>query len=595
MSALAGDSGHVILIDTYELLAPLDGWLRESFLPQLPSNVLVVLAGRNRPDLAWRSDPGWQSVMRLLPLRNLDRSDSRAYLANRSIPAEQQDAVLDFTHGHPLALSLVADVFAQRDRLDFRPESAPDVIKTLLEQFVQKVPGPAHRGALESCALVRLMTEPLLAVMLDIPDVHELFEWLRGLSFMEAERLGLFPHDLAREALAADLRWRNPEWYVELHRRARNYYLSQLQPGAGQQPHRVLSDYVFLHRDNPVVRPYFEWQAGGSVFADALRPGDERALLATVAHHEGPESADYLAYWVARQPEGVVVLRGASHDIQGLLVLVSLRSANAAELEPDPATRAAWKYLQSHAPLRPGESATLFRFWLAQESYQSVSPVQSRIFITMVQHYLATPGLAYTFIPCADPAFWAPVFTYGDLHRLPEADFTVAGHPYGIYGHDWRATPPMAWLSLLAEREIGSEAAPVAPASDPVIVLSQAEFANAILGALRHYAEPHLLADNPLLQSRLIVERAGAGAGRGERVTTLQKLIANVAATLQQSPRQSKLYRALFHTYLQPAPTQERASEILDIPFSSFRRHLKGGIERVTDILWQLEVGGAEK
>jgi hypothetical protein len=42
----------VLLFDTYELLSPLDSWLREHFLPQLPGDVLVVMAGRNPPALA---------------------------------------------------------------------------------------------------------------------------------------------------------------------------------------------------------------------------------------------------------------------------------------------------------------------------------------------------------------------------------------------------------------------------------------------------------------------------------------------------------------------------------------------------------------
>ncbi len=46
---------YVILLDTYETLEPLDGWLRDTFLPQLPENVLVVLAGRNLPAPPWRS------------------------------------------------------------------------------------------------------------------------------------------------------------------------------------------------------------------------------------------------------------------------------------------------------------------------------------------------------------------------------------------------------------------------------------------------------------------------------------------------------------------------------------------------------------
>jgi len=44
LTALAAPSRpHVILIDTCETLAPLDGWLRDTFLPQLPENMLVVL------------------------------------------------------------------------------------------------------------------------------------------------------------------------------------------------------------------------------------------------------------------------------------------------------------------------------------------------------------------------------------------------------------------------------------------------------------------------------------------------------------------------------------------------------------------------
>jgi hypothetical protein len=39
----------VLLVDTYETLAPLDGWLRETLLPELPGGHLIVLAGRDPP------------------------------------------------------------------------------------------------------------------------------------------------------------------------------------------------------------------------------------------------------------------------------------------------------------------------------------------------------------------------------------------------------------------------------------------------------------------------------------------------------------------------------------------------------------------
>lgn len=587
---------QVILIDTAELLAPLEGWLRDTFLPQLPADLLVVLAGRESPSLAWRSDPGWQAVMSVLPLRNLSPNESENYLALRQVPADQHSSVLNFTHGHPLALSLVADVFAQRADVRFHPTAAPDIIKTLLEQFVQKVPSPAHRAALEACALVRLTTEALLAEMLNFADVHELFTWLRSLSFIESGRQGIFPHDLAREAIDADLRWRNPDWYAELHRRARTSYSKRLQAASSQEQQRVLADYIFLHRNNPVVRPFFEWQSSGNLLTERMQERDTAALLALVTRFEGEASAQIAAVWHTHPATSTLVIRDPDGQPAGFLVMVALEQLEREDQPDDPAVQAAWNYLQAHAPLRPGECATLFRFWMARDTYQSVSPIQSLIFINIVRYYLVTAGLAFTFFPCADPEFWFPMLSYANLARLPAADFAVGTQRYGMYGHDWRIEPPTAWLSLLAEREIATETAEVvtAPAVPAITVLSETEFVTAIRHALLAFTRPDRLRANPLVRSRLVMEHTGAAATDAERVTALQTLLKSACEALQASPRDVKLYRALYHTYLQPAPTQEQAAELLSLPFSTFRRHLKRGITRVTELLWQWELQGRE-
>jgi len=591
---LAGRRERLLLmVDTYELLAPLDGWLREQLLPNLPGGILVVLAARQPPAAPWRTDAGWQTMMRILPLRNLNPVESRAYLEGRSVPPGQIDGVLDFTHGHALALSLVADFYDQRPDGEFRPEAAPDIVKTLLEAFVQQTPSPAHRDALEACALVRLTTEPLLATMLQRDDAHDLFEWLRGLSFIESDRRGIFPHDLARETLAADIKWRNPDRYTELHARARSYYMHRVQHGAGQEQRRMLADYVYLHRENPSVRPFFQWQESGTFFTDSLRPGDRQALVDLVARHEGPESAALAAHWMDRQPEGISVLRGAGGEPLGFLARVAVEVTTAADRDRDPALAAAWSVL-NRKPLRSGETATLFRFWMGRDTYQAVSPEQSRLFLNMVQHYLVTPGLAYTFLPCADPDFYRMAFEYADLQRIPEADFTIGARRYGVYGHDWRGTPPAAWLELLGERELSAGAPAPRPATEPLIVLSDADFAAAVRNALRDYTDPAALAGNPLLRSRLVLAHTGSETPPATRVAALRRLLRETADTLQASPRLVKFHRALYHTYLQPAATQEQAAEVLDLPFSTYRRHLRSGIEELTSRLWLRELGNLE-
>jgi hypothetical protein len=596
-------SRRVVLIDTYETLAPLDGWLRETFFPQLSENTLIVLADRNPPLPAWRTDPGWQAALRVLSLRNLSPDESRAYLAKRNIPPDEHAAVLNFTHGHPLALSLVADVFAQRPGFHFQPDEAPDVVQTLLARFVQKVPSPAHRAALEACALVRVMTEALLVHILRQPDTvaagidtiaaqstHELFEWLRGLSFVESSREGLFPHDLAREALAADLRWRNPDWYKELHHRARAYYVSHFQQTHGIEQQRILYDYVFLHRDNPVIRSMLEWQTGGTVVPDSMRDADRSACVEIAKKHEGAESARLAEMWLAQQPEGVTVYRDERGAVIGFIAMIALERASAVEIQSDPATRLAWDYLKRHAPLRPGEVATHYRFWMAHDTYQDVSSVQTLIFLNTVRYQLSTPGLAYHFLPCAKPEMWAGAFAYANLTRLTEIDYEIGGKRYGVYGHDWRVQPPLAWLQMLAEREVSGGVAAPPPPAQQIVVLSRDEFAAAVRNAV-HDLRVEALRKNALLQSRIVAQRVAADATMTDRATALSSLLKQAAESLKATPRDAKLYRALYHTYLEPAATQEQAAEKLDLPFSTYRRHLKEGIDRVVEMLWQQEIG----
>lgn len=593
-SALAARTHRTaILIDTAELLTPLDSWWQEEFLPQLPDNVLVVIAGRNPPAPRWRTDPGWQQVMRVHRLHNLTPEESRAYLMRRQVRASEHGVVLDFTYGHPLALSLVADLYAQSPDVVFKPENAPDIIKTILDQFLQELPTPTHRVALESCTLVRLMTEPLLGQMAqtDEETTRALFDWLRHLSFIDADRHGLYPHDLAREALTADLRWRNPERYVRLHERARTFYMKQVSLLSAREQRRLLADYIYLHRDNPMVRPYFEWQSSGALFTDALKPQDEPLLVEMVAQHEGSESAQLVAYWLARQPQGFSIIRQTGGQPAGFLSMVSLEKTNAADRRRDPAVAATWAFLQHTPPLRADERATLFRFWLASAEYQSVSPVQSRIFLNIVQHYLTTPGLAYTFLPCADADFWRDAFFYADLQRIPAADFRVDGRTYGVYGHDWRVRPAMAWLTLLGERELNPQAEmPVQatvvdlPAAPPT-GLDEDGFAAAVRQLLRDFTDDNRLRDNPLWQTSLRQHADSSGSNSPDK---LRQLVRQIVDPLQQSPRQIKLYRALHHTYFQPAATQEDAAELLDLPFSTYRRHLREGVDYLIKHLRQL-------
>jgi hypothetical protein len=126
-----------------------------------------------------------------------------------------------------LALVLVADVISHSGSdLQFTPECAPNLVRELLTRLIATVPSSRHRRALEACAQVRVTTEALLGAALNDSDPAELFDWLRGLSFIEQSTEGLFPHDLAREVLDPDTFDRLASEYDELKLRVRATFIT---------------------------------------------------------------------------------------------------------------------------------------------------------------------------------------------------------------------------------------------------------------------------------------------------------------------------------------------------------------------------------
>ena len=215
--------------------------MRTRLLPRLPASALTVVAGRTSPAAAWREDPAWHDLLRIVTLRNLDPDDGRGYLDAHGVPATHQDRLLQVSHGHPLALSLLAELAERGDQAPLDPLT-PDLVGVLLRRFVDTIPNGPQRRALEVCALARVTTESLLRAVLGDESAHELFRGLLELSFVEAGPDGVFPHDLARDVLDADLRWRDPDAYRDVFRKVASYIHARLKSSRGTEQRRTIRD-----------------------------------------------------------------------------------------------------------------------------------------------------------------------------------------------------------------------------------------------------------------------------------------------------------------------------------------------------------------
>jgi hypothetical protein len=572
----AGVPRRLLLLDTFEQLAHLDGWLRDTLLPELPEATRVIVAGRTAPDPAWTTDPLWREGARVIALRNLEEADCARYLHARGLPQDQHGGITRLSHGHPLALVLLADIVAARGELP--PALGTDVVRQLSERFTAQAPTELHRRTLEVCAHARVTTEPLLADTVDAGRARELFDWLASLGFVESGPAGLFPHDLVRDAIDDELHWRHRDRHREIHHAVRRHLIARV----AQDPQQAF-DIMFLHRHSPAMQSFVDFRALGSIVFEPATPADLPALRRLMHDELAPAQHAQLERWFAHPSTVTWAVRPVRGELAGATTTTDIARLTQAERASEPVFAAVWEALQRVAPPRPGDRQLVSRWNIAQGGQRRVSAVMNAIQMSQFHQWLATPRLGAFVICVEEPAHWQPMMTHIGFERLAGCDMDIDGLPMGCYAHDWRAAPMAAWLGAMAERELGGLGAgdPMAAGMQPE-PLAPSDFEHAVRDALRLYHDRAALATSPLVECPAV--RAATRDGE-EAADVLKRLLLEAARALHDRPRDAKFWRALELTYFRPAGSQELAAERLGVPFGTFRYQLAMGIERVAQAL----------
>ncbi len=121
--------------------------------------------------------------------------------------------------------------------------------------------------------------------------------------------------------------------------------------------------------------------------------------------------------------------------------------------------------------------------------------------------------------------------------------------------------------------------------------MSETEFSEQIFEALRHFHNNNQLLQNALIRSRFVVQNSSADAADSERVGILKEKILAVVKDIESSPVDGKYYRVLYRTFINPVGSQEKTADFLNMSFSTYRRYLQAGAQRVSEMLWALELG----
>ena len=294
--ALAGDARVLLTIDTHEQLRLLDAWLRQSFVPALPENARLLLAGRDTPS-AWQRDLG--DLLRTIRLENLSDESARTLLRRAGVDGAVAGRVARVARGHPLSLQLAAGALAERPGLPAEDAVLGPMVEELARLYIDGL-DPMTRRALDAAAVVRRTTLTLLEAMLPDDDPAELFGALRALPFVELGAEGLVVHDTVRVATSALLQASDPARHRAHRRAAWTRLRAELRTAGRADLWRYTADLLYLV-ENPIVRDAFFPSGSDELTIEPACAADHAAITAISAAQQGPEATALVELGGARR------------------------------------------------------------------------------------------------------------------------------------------------------------------------------------------------------------------------------------------------------------------------------------------------------
>lgn len=249
-----------ILIDTYEEIESLDDWFCRKFVPNLPAQVKLVIAGRNalpQINFDWREQ---QQHLQSISLKELSPNEARQFLRNHGLVDEVAAMhIIKITGGYPLLLVLAVSLkeqaggwqalngledIADQDRI------ASELLRRILrEENVREV-----QTFLEKGCVARWFNPEIIALVLDISmaDSRKIYERLRRHSFVERFKGGLKFHDKVRELMTVRLKHSDTAEYNRLYNKLQAYYAEK----AGLTHLPVLTMDTTEHQPTPRRRTF---------------------------------------------------------------------------------------------------------------------------------------------------------------------------------------------------------------------------------------------------------------------------------------------------------------------------------------------------
>lgn len=485
MPACARGGRSLLILDSFESHSALEAVYWNHVLPGLPEGTQVLIAGQDRP-----AQP--MGDIHCIGLNAFTTEESERYLELRGVPSRCREMVVRRAAGIPLLLAAMAEFAVDGQCPDVvsqeGPEGSSPEVAAMLAHIMKEAPSHEHRCALWAVAMPQVLSERLLAAMLDLPGSNACFRWLSSRPYVQRVQAGLILHPLFREALLQDLVESNPALHREYLLRAGRFHIVRIEAArTAKKRTAIMYTHFYSQRSQPLVAGLFALLTGSRLYRDTLRLGqDSGCLEAMVQRREGPAASQFAVEYLRHYPEMTTVFRRATGEPQAFVQTLSLGEfsmpSSDGEGGHDPAIAAALSVLardnrdakRQRRNRHFMRNALLVRLWMDADGYQMPCCGQAEALGRIVFSVVGKPELSALLIVCSAQAIAAaePLIEAGFVQRHPEGDFQLDRRSYGLLGLDLTVTPVELWLRnalshtitgrITAPADSGNARAPVA-------------------------------------------------------------------------------------------------------------------------------------
>jgi hypothetical protein len=444
----------VLTIDHYEALRLVDTWLRQVFVPKMPTNVRIVIAGRERPVAGWLTAPELAGAVEVMAIGPLDHDHSIGLLVMSGVSQSTAEGLAKVTRGHPLSLRLAAAAARERPDLSVDEIAAAHVVEELSRLYLADVSDPITRRAIEAASVVRRMTISLLTTML--PDIAPLdaFERLRALPFVEIRQDGLMMHEAVQAALSRFLLASDPVRHREFRHAAWRTLREEVRTAGPDQLWRYTADMLYMI-ENPVVREAFFPSGAQSLAVEPARAHELAAIDLISRRHDGAGGQALMDAWWANQPDAFSVVRDRDGGVTGFLCVLDQRTMLRPTID-DPVVASWASHLQAN-PMPHGQLVLGFRRWLDIDHGELPCASQAAAWLDVKRTYMELrPKLRRIYVVVHDPTLYLPIVTKLGFRPLGEEGTVEAGgRSYLSVVLDFGPESVDGWLAGLVADELG--------------------------------------------------------------------------------------------------------------------------------------------